>query len=129
MLYLKGHGIHVEFYDDEVVVLMASPDNPSSDFYTLRSALGSLCHDKAAPMEHLNVPVAKRALSPREAMLSERETVKASDAVGRICASAAVSCPPAIPIAALGEVITEEAVRLFIKYHIDEIEVVKNGKL
>lgn len=127
MLVLKSHGINVEFYDDEVVVLMASPDNLPSDFYTLRSALGALYPVKTETMEKLNIPIAKRALSPREAMLSERETVKTSESVGRICASAAVSCPPAIPITALGEVITEEAARLFIKYHIDEIEVVKNA--
>ena len=40
--------------------------------------------------------------------------------------SPTVSCPPAVPIAVSGEIITEEAVLLFEKHKIYEIEVVKN---
>ena len=74
------------------------------------------------------IPKAERVLSPREAILSESERVKIGLAVGRICARAAVSCPPAIPIVACGEVISREAVKIFEKYNIHEIEVVKDVK-
>ena len=61
----------------------------------------------------------------REAMFSLWEEVDCRDAVGRICASPCVSCPPAIPIAASGEEITAEMVELFLAYGIEKIEVVK----
>jgi len=50
--------------------------------------------------------------------------VKVEQALGRICATPAVSCPPAIPIAISGERITEEMIRLFFLYGIEEIDVV-----
>ena len=65
-------------------------------------------------------------LSPREAMLSEKETVLVKDALGRICASPSVSCPPAVPIAICGERICENTQKLFEQYGIEKIEVVKN---
>ena len=48
------------------------------------------------------------ACSIREAMLSARATVPVREAAGRILADAAVSCPPAVPVAVAGERITEE---------------------
>jgi arginine/lysine/ornithine decarboxylase len=56
---------------------------------------------------------------------SKKETIPIDCAMGRISASPTVSCPPAIPIAVSGEEITEEAVNLFKKYGIREVEVVK----
>ena len=61
----------------------------------------------------------------REAIFSQWEEVDCEDAVGRICASPCVSCPPAIPIAASGEKITAEMAELFKAYGIEKIEVVK----
>ena len=61
----------------------------------------------------------------REAMFSQWEEVSCEDAVGRICASPCVSCPPAIPIAASGEEITAEMAELFNAYGIEKIQVVK----
>ena len=58
-------------------------------------------------------------------MLSAKEKVLVEDAIGRICASATVSCPPAIPIAVCGDVITKETVNAFKYYGIKEIYVVK----
>jgi hypothetical protein len=54
-------------------------------------------------------------------------TVNPSRAVasGRICAAPAVSCPPAIPIAVSGEIITDEHIRMFEYYDIEKIVVLK----
>ncbi len=125
---LRTNNIHVEFFDDDVIVLMASPNNTQEEFFGLRTAISYLSGKRLPPMEKTSIPAAKRVLSPREAMLSEHETVRVSEAIGRICASAAVSCPPAIPIVSLGEEITEDAIKLFERYHIEEIEVVKNDR-
>lgn len=127
MYYLKARNIHVEFYDDELVVFMVSPDNSESDLRALVAYLMDFSPTDAECAEAVRIPIAKRVMSPREAMLSEHETVKVTESAGRICASAAVSCPPAIPIVALGEEIPSPAIRIFEKYDIREIEVVKNA--
>ena len=67
----------------------------------------------------------ERKMNIREAIFSQWEEVDCEDAVGRICASPCVSCPPAIPIAASGEEITAEMAELFKAYGIEKIEVVK----
>ena len=63
-------------------------------------------------------------LGIREAIFSDKGTVKTVNALGRICADPCVSCPPAVPIVISGEEITEESVQLFLSYGIDEINVV-----
>ena len=52
-------------------------------------------------------------------------SVPVSEAVGRVCAEAAVSCPPAIPIAVCGERITPEAAALMEKLGVSQISVVE----
>ena len=58
-------------------------------------------------------------------MLAPRESVPASLAAGRVSASAAVSCPPAIPVAVMGELITHEHTVLLRSLGIDSVDVVK----
>ena len=61
----------------------------------------------------------------REAVLAPQEMVPAAEAVGRICAAPAVSCPPAIPIVVSGETVPPEALPLFARYGIEKAAVVK----
>ena len=58
-------------------------------------------------------------------MFSSHETLACRDAIGRVCASPTVSCPPAVPIVVSGEVIREEHIPIFEKYGVEKIEVVK----
>ena len=60
-------------------------------------------------------------------MLSPRETVAVENAAGRICAGAAVSCPPAIPIAVMGEEITPAGAALMARLGIGEVPVVRKA--
>ena len=46
-------------------------------------------------------------------------------AVGRICAMPTVSCPPAIPIVVSGERIGPAALKLFARYGIKNVAVLK----
>ena len=57
--------------------------------------------------------------------MSAHEIIDIKEAKGRICASPTVSCPPAIPIAISGQIITDKEIDLFQKYNIEKIEVVK----
>ena len=65
------------------------------------------------------------AVSIREAFFSEHEVIPVEEAEGRICGSPMVSCPPAIPIVVSGEIITEQAIRMFKHYGIPTVEVLK----
>ena len=68
-------------------------------------------------------PVCK--ISPREAVFSPFERVKACDALGRILAEPSVFCPPAVPILVPGEVIDEKALSVFEYYGIETLPVLK----
>ena len=65
-------------------------------------------------------------MTPREVLFLEKEEIPVKYAVGRILASPSVSCPPAVPVAVCGEVITESAVKAFEYYGIEKIFVLKN---
>ena len=66
----------------------------------------------------------RRETSVRCAMFSHQEKIAIEDAKGRICASPTVGCPPAIPIVVSGEVIDDDAIRLFEYYGIKDVFVV-----
>lgn len=63
-------------------------------------------------------------MSIRRAVFAPSETVAAEESLGRVCASPTVSCPPAVPIAVSGEVITPEALELFRYYGVRRVDVV-----
>lgn len=124
---LRIHRVECEFADADTVVLMATPENKERDFQRIEKALASLSQKEK--IEPLRLPMAlpKRRMRIREAIFSPWETIPCAAAVGRICASPCVSCPPAIPIAASGEEITAELLPLFQAYGIEKIEVVKEA--
>ena len=126
--HLRSDGIEAEFSDVEYTVLMLSAENTDGDLERLIASLSTLPRQNKIERDMAALLTApRRVMSVREAMFSKRETVSTKDAVGRICASPTVSCPPAIPIAVSGEVITDKEIRLFKKYKIEKIEVVKNA--
>jgi len=134
--YLAKHAVVSEFCDKDNLTMMfpvvISCFNSFSFLYSfyfyfrllnLFSRLSS-CH--AGHRENVcRVLPLKKAVSVRSAMFSPCETVPIREGVGRILASPCVSCPPAIPIAVCGEIIDENAVRLFEYYGIESVCVVK----
>lgn len=123
---LRKNGVECEFADLDGVVLMATPENREGDFAKVAAALGSLSPKKEKPgIIQMPLTLPKQKMTIREAIFSPWEEADCEDAVGRICASPCVSCPPAIPIAASGEEITEEMAALFRAYGVEKIKVVK----
>ena len=122
---LRKYGVECEFADLDAVVLMVTPENTDGDFEKVLSALGSLEKKEEITAMQMPVILPKQKMKIREAMFSLWEEVDCADAVGRICASPCVSCPPAIPIAASGEEITAEMVELFKAYGIEKLQVVR----
>ena len=67
----------------------------------------------------------EKAMSVRDAALSDYETVSIDESCGRICAMINVPCPPAVPIAVSGEVINENCIKIYKNYGIFNINVIK----
>ena len=65
-----------------------------------------------------------RAMTIRDAVFAPSEVVPAREALGRVCAAPAVACPPAIPIAVSGEVISAAAVEAFLENGVEYVRVV-----
>ena len=119
---LAAHGIVCEFADRDFLVLMLTPE--IDDLKRLENAM-RLIPQKAALAEPMpTFHQCERVLSVREATFSARETVAASESVGRVLASATVSCPPAVPIAVRGERIDAATVQCFSYYGITHCDVV-----
>ena len=122
--HIRKYGIEPEFADNDYTVLMLTPENTDEELDKLLSALAEL---KTRPQksEMISVTPHKRVMAIRRAVLSPSEDISVNDAVGRICASPTVSCPPAVPIVVSGESIEKEDVSLFKYYGIETVRVVK----
>ncbi|MBO5333093.1 MAG: aminotransferase class V-fold PLP-dependent enzyme [Clostridia bacterium] len=123
--YFRNYNIEFEYADDNFVVFMLSPQNSQEDFAKLKKAIENLNVEKPKNIENTEFEIAKRVVTIRQAIFSESEEIDVENALNRICASPTVSCPPAIPIAVSGERITEKHIKLFKKYNINKINVIK----
>ncbi len=121
---LREAGVECEYADEARLVLMITPENPSSDLEKFEAALGE---NRVPYAEAATLPLARaaREMRVREALLRPHETISVSSALGRVCAAPTVSCPPAIPIAVSGERIGAEAIALFRHYGVERVDVVK----
>jgi len=119
-------GGECEYSDAQFIVFMLSPKNSDKDFKLIKTLFETF-----EKYEINNPPVlekGKKVLSIRDATLSAQEIVETKKAVGRICASPTVSCPPAVPIAVSGEIITEDMVKIFDFHNIKTVSCVKFDK-
>lgn len=123
---LREKNIEPEFADEDFVVLMFTPRNSAKDFERVREVLSELPQgeEKESVQAALFLELPEKKMSIRGALLSKHIYVSVKDAVGRVCGEPSVSCPPAVPIAVCGEVITESMCRVFEAYNIERIAVV-----
>lgn len=125
---MRRYRIEPEFADQSFVVLMLTPENTSVDFERLEQwgEKTILTKEPKSPLSYeLQIPqTPKRVLSIHESAFSKSERIPVQKAQGRICAAEVVSCPPAIPIAVCGEMISKEMIDAFLAYDIKEISVV-----
>lgn len=122
---LRKNGIECEFSDPDFVVLMFTPFISEKELLHTENVLLSI--PKKEPVNE-EIPFAvkcERVFSVNDALFMPSERVKTEEAKGRILASPSVTCPPAVPIAVCGERLSEEAVRSFMYYGIEEIDVLK----
>ena len=121
---LEKCGIYPEFCDPDYLVLMLTPDN-DEDIARITDVLLSVPKKPEIKEEPPRPSVLDVALSAKEAVLSPSEAIPVSNSVGRTLAFASVGCPPAVPLAVLGERIDEKTRDAFLHYGIDKITVIK----
>ncbi len=127
---LRAARVECEYADEDYVVFMLTPENDKRDFDRISRVLSRDFYNSIDGvedrMEKTSIPISEntRVMSLRQAFWSSHETVDIEEAAGRICASPLVSCPPAIPIVISGEIISQDTIELFKKYHIQQVEVV-----
>ena len=103
-----------------------SPLNTEHDYQILSEALEYAVSE--APRTHnkkLILPKAVKKMSIRDAVFAESENIPVEKSAGRICSETNIPCPPAIPIAISGEVITDEIINIYKRYGILNVNVVK----
>lgn len=122
---LMQNGIFPEFYDKDLLVLMLHPQNTPQELARLQTALCAVQKKQSFAPEFPRLTPLKAALSPRQALFCESEILPLAQCRGRICAAAALSCPPAVPIAVCGEVLTAEALECLAYYGVKTCSVVK----
>ena len=123
---LRELGGECEYCDGQFIVFMLSPENSDRDFELIKTLFKN--HEKYKINNPPVLEKGQKVLSIREATLSSQEIIETKNAVGRICASPTVSCPPAVPIAVSGEIITEDMVKIFEFHNIKTVSCVKFDK-
>ena len=119
---LRENYVECEYADPDFVVFMVTPDNTEEDFDRIERAFGK--NASTYQKKSLKPAKCRQVLGVREAVFACHEEIAVEEAMGRICASPAVSCPPAIPIAVSGEEIDENAINLFKYYGVSNVDVV-----
>jgi arginine/lysine/ornithine decarboxylase len=122
--YLLENGIVCEFYDRDFTVMMFTPEIGVQGFEKLKKALAFLPKREEIKEKSPSVGIPERAMTIREATLSPSYEIEAEKAIGKVLATANVSCPPAIPILVCGEIIDENAINCFKYYGIQKCRVV-----
>ena len=121
---LAEQSLICEFSDPDYVVFMLTPENGREVLAALENALAAL--PKKEPISNEKMPICRpeRRLSIRQALFASRQTLPLEQCRGRILAEAAVSCPPAIPVAVCGEVLDDAAMAWMAYYGITACDVV-----
>ena len=122
---LERHGMYPEFYDPDHVVLMLTPYNDADELNRLEMVLCGLPRKAPVAAVPPSAPRPVPVLTPRQAILSESETLPIAQCLNRVSAAAAISCPPAIPLAVCGERIDRQVLDCFRYYGITHCAVVK----
>ena len=122
---LQEKGIVSEFFDSDYLVLMFTPEISDKELEKLELALLSIPQTRETETKAPRFALPERAMSIREATMSPCEILPAEKCEGRILARLGVTCPPAVPIAVSGEVITKEIIEAFTYYGIENCTVIK----
>lgn len=121
---LRCAGIECEFASPDHLVLMFTPENDEADYRNVETAMGSGLRHSDHPLPPV-VPRCEQVLPVRQAMFAPQRPLGVDDAVGRVCGTPTVSCPPAIAVVVSGERISREAAQVLKYYGTHVVDVVE----
>ena len=122
---LRTRNIECEYSDKSCAVLLFSPITTVEEIDYVYKALMEFEPIPAEDNEFIDFPVMEQSVPIAEAALAKFETIPVENAVGRICGAVNVPCPPAVPIAVSGEIISDECVKIYKRYGILTVNVLK----
>lgn len=120
---LRKNRVECEYADEEYLVLMPTVDNTTRDIDRILDALGGNLAPGREKEGH-PVVIGQQVMTIRQAVFAPQEKLSIDACEGRICASPLVSCPPAVPIAVSGEILTREVLDIYRRYGIEHALVV-----
>ncbi len=130
-LLKRDYGIYPEMADERNVLLYFTAGTTLKDLEKIDRAVTDISKTEFRPQPLKTVPPLppiRMAASPTQAFFSETETIDPDTAIGRTCGGIVNCCPPCVPIAVPGQLITARVVEYINTYtDIDGIEVVKDG--
>lgn len=122
---LAANHIEYEYADPEYLVMMFSPNNIEEDFSRIDQAFAANYAWDSSSRPSFEFSEPELAMTIRQAAFSQSEKLPVCFAANRVLADPSVSCPPAVPIAVTGEVISSDMIPVFEYYGIKEVTVVK----
>ena len=123
---LRENDVEPEYADYAHVVMMFSASNTAEDFDRTAEAMEKVKMPRIRlELPQFEITEPKRAISPREAFFATKERINVEDSAGRIAAETISICPPCVPVAAAGEIIDENTVKILKMYSIFQINVIK----
>lgn len=122
---LRTANIECEYSDRSCIVLLFSPLSTVEEIDYVQKALMEFVPLSAEDYGFIDFPVMEQRVPIAEAALAKFETISVDRAVGRICGAVNVPCPPAVPIAVSGEIISDECVKIYKRYGILTVNVLK----
>lgn len=102
-----------EFYDNDFIVLMFTPESPESSLERVFEVLFSIRRkDRIVDKKIYNTNHIQK-ISIRDAVMGIYEEIPVENAEGRILSQLTVACPPAVLVVSPGEIITKEDIEIF----------------
>lgn len=122
---LRQQDIECEYADGGCIVLLFSPLNTPEEILTVSDILMKCTPKPPIVDSDISFPEPAKVMSIRDAVLCDYEEIPVDESLGRICAGVNVPCPPAVPIAVSGEIIDENCIKIFKRYGILTVYVIK----
>ena len=122
---LQERGIVCEFSDPDFTIMMLTPEIGAEGLRRLEAALSAIPFRRILCPPTPPLPHPQRVCSIREALFAPAEVLPTAQCLGRVLASANISCPPAVPIVVCGERIDEAALRCMEYYGVTACRVRK----
>ena len=107
---VRAAGLEPEYCDDRHLVLMLTPQNSREDLDGILRIFRAIPRREPVEVEeeYRLTERPRQAMPMHAALFAETEELPAEECQGRILASAAVSCPPAVPLYMYGEEMGEK---------------------